>query len=293
MSYLKKYEYVIAVCDHGGISQAAESLGISQPTFSKYLKKIEAELGVELFDRSTLPIRLTRAGECFVKAGKEFIDMERQLKKELDEIKTGVNSVVRIGISPSRSPYMMPEIISAFKRKGIGAKIIIEEKTTHELSKRLREGELDLIISLLDDETSGFERIELFDESILLAVSKENARATVDETLLSSTLISVGRGQAMWQILNSISQELNIAEPEIECQSIESALALVAKGIGAMLVPSYIARGKSDSIKFLPLPNGKGDIQRKVCLFYRKEQFLTRTEHELIECIINIEKKEN
>lgn len=292
MSYLKKYEYVIAVCNHGGISQAAQSLGISQPTFSKYLKKLEAELGVELFDRSTLPIRLTRAGECFVEAGKRFIDMEKQLKKELEEIRLGVNSVVRIGISPSRSPYMMPKIISEFKKTNTSAKIIIEEKTTHELSKRLREGELDLIISLLDEETIGFERIELFDESILLAVSKEKAKGSASETLLSSALISVGRGQSMWQMLNSIAQELNISEPEIECQSIESALALVSQGIGAMLVPSYIARGKSDSIKFLPLPNGKGEIKRKVCLFYRKEQFLTKTERELIECIIDIEKKE-
>ena len=73
MSYLKKYEYVIAVASYGGISGAAEKLGISQPTFSKYLKKIEGELGVELFDRSSLPIKLTRAGEYFVEAGKRFM----------------------------------------------------------------------------------------------------------------------------------------------------------------------------------------------------------------------------
>ena len=60
MSYLKKYEYLIAVKDNGGISGAAEKLGISQPTFSKYVKKIESELGIELIDRSTLPVRLTR-----------------------------------------------------------------------------------------------------------------------------------------------------------------------------------------------------------------------------------------
>lgn len=295
MSYLKKYEYVTAVLKYGGISQAAEHLNISQPTFSKYLKKLEAELGLELFDRSTLPIKLTRAGECFVNAGKRFLDLDRQLQKQLNEIKTNSNSVVRVGISPSRSPYMIPKIIALFKEKNPTSRVVIEEKTTKELSNRLREGELDLVISLLDEETRDFEAVTLFDESILLAVSKEKSteKDTARDILMSSPLINVGKGQAMWQIFNEILEELSVPEPEIECQSIESALSLVKKGIGAMIVPSYIAREKSDIIRFLPMVEGEiSSYKRKVCLFFRKEQFLTQSEKDFIDCVIKIEKKE-
>lgn len=297
MSYLKKYEYVIAVSKFGGISQAAESLKISQPTFSKYIKKVEEELGVELFDRSSLPIRLTKAGECFVEAGKRFMDLDRQLQKQLEEIKSNNSSVVRVGISPSRSPYMMPRIIELYKKKRPNGRIIIEERTTSELNKRLTEGELDLIISLLDKETECFEGVELFEEEILLAVSKDivSEKATAKDVLMSATLINVGKGQAMWELLNEIVDDMGICQPEIECQSIESALALVKRGIGAMIVPSYIARESKNeqncSLRFLPIINNHiRDYRRKVSLFYRKEQFLTQAERDFVDCVVRLEK---
>ena len=294
MSYLKKYEYVIAVAKHGGISQAAEHLGVSQPTFSKYLKKIEGELGVELFDRSTLPLRLTEAGKCFVEAGKRMIDVDRQLSKQLEEIRSGGSTVVRIGISPSRSQYMLPDIIALYKQRCPSVTVVIEERTTAELNKRLTEGELDLVISLLDRDTAEFERVELFDKRVMLAAPEGAVREGDDarEILSGFPLISVGRGQVMWQTLSEIVRELDLPAPEIECQSIESALALVRRGIGAMLVPSYVARGRTDGLRLLPLGGElTGERVRRVCLFYRRAQFLTAAERELIRCIVETEEK--
>lgn len=292
MSYLKKYEYVIAVKQYGGISQAAEKLGISQPTFSKFIKKIETELGIELFDRSTLPIKLTNAGEHFIIAGKKMLDIDRQLEKQLNELKTAVGSLIRVGISPSRSQYTIPNILSSFKKKNNSAKIIIEEKTTNELCKRLSEGDLDLIISILDESTENFERIELFNEQILLAIPSKDYQPNRDFNyyIKKLNLISVGKGQAMWQILNTLLDEINVSAPNIECQSIESALSLVKKGLGATIVPSYITRNNDDNIKFVSLnKNSQEKYQRKICIFYRKEQFLTQSEKDFIDCIIESE----
>lgn len=302
MSYLKKYEYIIAVCDHGGITQASEHLNISQSTFSKYLKKIELELGIELFDRSTLPIKLTKAGECYVNAGRRFIDLDNQLTKQLNEIKTNVNSVIKIGISPSRSPYMLPDIIALYKEKNPNGRVVIEERTTAELNKRLTLGDLDLIISILDNETENFDKVELFDESIVLAVPKRKCKnnTSAKEILMSSTVINVGKGQVMWQMLNEIVDDIGICKPEIECQSIESALSLVKKGIGVMIVPSYISREyknrQNSEVEFLPLTdisqsNSVSSYKRKVCLFYRKEQFLSQSEKIFIDCVKEINKK--
>ena len=293
MSYLKQYEYVIAVYEHGGISQAAQSLGISQPTFSKYLKKLEGELGVELFDRSTLPIKLTAAGECYVRAGKQFIDLNNQLSKQLQEIKSSQSSVVKVGISPSRSPYMMPEIVAGYRKKHTQGSVIIKEGTTEQLSKALLCGELDMIISLLDKETQSFKSVPLFDERIMLAVptSLYESGSTAKDVLATKPLISVGKGQAMWQKLSEITEEMGIDRAQIECQSIESALALVKRGIGAMLVPSYIAMAeKGQGVIFLEL-DSSSKYERRVCLFYRNEQFLTQAEKDFIECVLD--KKEN
>lgn len=291
MSYLKKYEYVIALAKLRSVSQAAESLGVSQPTFSKYLKKIESELGIELFDRSTIPLSLTKAGQVFLERGKQLIDIDKQIQKEIEEIKTGHNLVIRVGISPSRSPYMMPDIVKSYREKFPHSRIEIEERTTKELNKHLAEGNLDLVISLLDEETQNFNRIELFDESIMLAVAKgaSDEYANAREVLKNTTLISVGKGQAMWKIMKDVAQELDLGEPQIECQSIESALSLVKNGIGAMIVPSYIATKENENVRFLPITT-KVYYRRKVCVFYRKEQFLSQAEKIFIDCVIQKER---
>ena len=287
MSYLKQFEYVLAIAECGGISQASERLGVSQPTFSKYLKKIEGELGVELVDRSTLPIRLTKAGEAFLAAGRRFLDLDRQLAKQLDEIK-GSGSVVRVGISPSRSPYVMPDVVAEFYSTCPNARIVIEERTTAELNERLRTGELDLLISLLDADTESFCKKELFDEEILLAVPTGLLRDGdgAKDVIGRVPLISVGRTQALWQVVEGIWDRLGAGVPKVECQSIESGMALVKRGVGAMLVPSYIAGKCGESVKFLSLGKGAFGVPcRKVCLFYRAEQYLSQAERQFAECV--------
>ena len=295
MSQFKRFEYVIAICEAGGISQAAEKLDISQPTLSKYIKKLESELGIELFDRSTLPLRATRAGECYIEAGKRLMDIERQLDKQLEEIKLNKSSVIRVGISPSRSPYMMPSLVEAYKDKNPDAKVIIVEKTTAELSEKLFRGELDLIISLLDESTAEFEREELFSESIVLAAPKrlcqDNSSAT--SLLLSLPIISVGKGQSMWQTLSEISEEIGAPSPQIECQSIESGLSLVKRGLGVMIAPSYIEKfgtfSQNEDVVFLPVKRDiLSEMERNVCIFYRKEQFLAKSERDFISCAKNL-----
>ncbi len=291
MSYLKKYEYVIAVSKYRSISRAAESFGISQSTFSKYLKKLECEIGVELFDRSSIPLKLTKAGEEYVNAGKKFLDLDKQLNKELQEVISCGGATLNIGISPSRSPYIMPAIIEQFTSRRKNTKIVIQERTTKELNRLLSEGELDVVISLLDEETEGFERVELKRESILLAVPKSFAQTTSALDVLKSVpLINVGKGQFMFQIMQKLVQKFDLPEPRIECQSIESALSLVNRGLGAMLVPSYISSNKNQNVRFLEIE--ECEYERKVCVFYRKEQFLTQAEKDFIACVKEVIKEE-
>lgn len=289
MQDLKKYEYVIAIAREGGISPAAEALNIAQPTLSKYVRKLEAELGVELFDRSRIPMILTEAGECFVKSGRRFIDMEHQLQKQLSAIKRDRSTVVRVGISPSRSPYLMPAIIERYRRKMPHGRITVREGGTAELDRMLYEGELDLMISLADETDAEFEAVPLFNESLLLAVPEsmiEEGEA-FEELLRRVPLINVGKGSALWKSMNDLLEPLGVDDPEIECQSVESALALVKRGIGAMLAPSYVAKygsaEQNGGIRFLPIPKEQypewESLQRReVCLFYRKEQFLSQSE---------------
>lgn len=292
---------MITIANTGSISRAADELRIAQPTLSKYIQKLEKNIGIELFDRSTIPIRLTTAGELYVTAGKKMIDDDRQLQKQLQEVKYNQNLELKVGISPSRAPYLMPSLLSQYQATENSGKVIIQEVTVAELKERLITGDLDLIISLADEGTASFESVDLFDETILLAVPRVlDNHSTPEEMLLTLPHISIGRGQYMWNVMETVLHALGGKEPAIECQSIESAMALVRQGIGAMLVPSYIRDYGSDkqnkNVHFYQLlldqyPFLKSTTKRKVSLFYRREQFLTQAEKSFIKCAKEVASK--
>lgn len=292
MSYLKKYKYVNAILEFGGITQAAAQLKISQPTFSKYLKKLETDLGVELFDRSKLPMKLTKAGECFVEAGRRILDIDRQLNKRLDEIKETQDFNINVGISPSRYPFVLPKILSSFMEKIPNASVVIVEKYGGELARRLNDGEIDMFIGVLSDETKDFERIELYDEGVFLAVPKANYNGKKDlKEVFANYKYIIGGAATHWtKQYSGILAEYEVVKSGMICQSIESAFDLVKQGMGITIVPSfYMTEQNIQEVEFLPL--SVNNPKRKVCLFYRKEQFLSSVERAFIDCVIEQEKR--
>lgn len=315
MKYINQFTYVLEVVKTSNISIAAENLNLTQPALSKYLKKLESELGIEIFDRSTNPISLTDAGKRYIEAARRIIDTDNQLSKQLEQIKRNQNAVIHVGISPSRAPYLLPEIIRHFREADKETRMVIDECGTKELNEKLSHGDLDLIISICDDDTSCFEKSELINEAIMLAVPESllgNRQPDIDkrvalDILHSSPIISGGKGQKMWEILNDIQTQTGGGDALIECQNIVTAMALVQAGLGVMLVPSYMAKAinrEADSryplntVRFLPLdltayPTLAVAINRKVCIFYRKEQFLSKSEKNFIQCAVEVTKDES
>ena len=289
MKSLRQFEIVIEIARQGSISKAAETLGISQSTLSKLLQKLENELQVVLFDRSVLPLKLTPAGKLYSEAGQSILNIQRQLNKDLDRIKDHSANHICIGISPSRAPYIMPDILLRYRERHPDGSVHITEGNTAQLNTALLRGEADIIISLLNDSTKAFRCVPLLKETTLLAVPEKMAVLSADEILHTQPFISIGSGLRMWESTKLIMESINRPLPEIECTSIESALSLVRKGFGAMFAPSYLAagcRGRGD-VRFIPLPEEyyrkfPNELERSVCLFYKSDAFLSKTEESFI-----------
>ena len=289
MKTIRQYEIVIEIARQGSVSKAAECLQVSQPTISKLLQKLEAELQTELFDRSCLPLKLTPAGRSFVEAGQKILNVQHQLEKRLDKLKHNAAADVRLGISPSRSPYILPELLRRYREQCPEGRITVREGNMAQLNAELLRGELDIIISLLNDSTKSFHCVPLFRETTLLAVPESMAQLTADEILHTQPFISIGSGLKMWKSLKVIMDSIERPSPEIECTSIESALSLVRSGFGAMLAPSYLApaHSREGNVRFIPLPeeyyqNFSNELERSVCLFYRNDAFLSEAEEKFI-----------
>ena len=289
MNSLRQYEIVIEIARQGSISKAAGILHVSQPTLSKQLQKLEDKLQTELFDRSCLPLKLTHAGRSYVEAGQKILNVQHQLEKRIDRLKDNSANDIRIGISPSRAPYILPELISVYKEHFNEGKITVTENNTAQLNSALIRGDLDIIISLLNDSTKSFHCVPLFTETTLLAVPRSMWHLSAEEILCTQPFISIGNGLKMWKTLRVIMESIDRPEPDIECTSIESALSLAKSGFGAMIVPSYLANNSNpfEGLKFIRLPEKlysdfANELERKVCLFYRADEFLSEAEENFI-----------
>lgn len=306
MNGLKSFEFVIAVAEAGSISEAAESLGIAQSALSRYILKLEKEIGTELFDRTTLPIILTEAGRYYTEAGRQILNLNRQLLKRLDDVKSNRNSEIRVGTGPSRSPALMPLILEAFASSHPDVRVLTDECRTAELAERLEAGKLDLIITFLDHSTEGFGMEDLFEEKVELAVPTALIprvepclkNGAVDVGKLSLPFISLHEGQQLRNALDILTG--NSVRPRYTSDYQESAMALVKHGFGVTLVPSYWKLIDSGAgIKYYPIaiPDDlttddrnrlMAVINRRIGIFYRKEQFLSEAEKAYILAAKNV-----
>ncbi len=121
----QQLEYIIALADEKSFSKASHKLYISQPALSQFVKNLESELNVQLFDRSTTPIKLTYAGELYVKSARKIQSIMTELNNELADLTILNIGELSIGTIPFRAASMLPKSIVAFRKKYPGITLIL------------------------------------------------------------------------------------------------------------------------------------------------------------------------
>ena len=99
---LRQFTYVNQVAECGSFTKAAAKLFISQPALSNYISKVEEDLGVKLFDRSATPLKLTYAGEQYLKRAKVILGQMEDMNRELRDITHNMAGRLRIGFPSER-----------------------------------------------------------------------------------------------------------------------------------------------------------------------------------------------
>jgi len=140
---LSQLEYVLAVDRHRHFVTAAEKCFVTQATLSMMIRKLEAELDMQIFDRSRHPVRPTREGEQLLVHARKVISEISHLKSFADEMKGGISGSLHLGIIPTLAPYLLPLFLKSFSKKFPGQKIHIREMITDEIIAALKSGELE------------------------------------------------------------------------------------------------------------------------------------------------------
>lgn len=279
---LKQFRYVLTLADEGSFSRAAETLNIKQPSLSQYIKKIEKEVGMELFDRSGGDVRLTDAGIAYIDVGRKMLDLEHQLEGRFSDLAAYKSGTISIGISAHRSVALMPPIVASFKSLYPGITLRIVEKRRGELLDSAEHGEFDLVITTLPINTDLFNYEIIFVEENVVA-TKEELKAADDgnrkfpvitaSTLNHMSFAMLNEDHLMQRELEELikTQELKLKK-EVECTSLEALVEMVKIGIGAAFIPACLA--KAPSLHYYSIKEAMP--RRAIALMYRKEQYLSK-----------------
>lgn len=166
------YGYVYEVYKTKSFSKAAENLFISQSSLSATIRKIEKRIGVEIFDRSTMPIGLTEYGVEYIKAVEKIMDIENLFQSHILQLEELVTGQLSVGGSSNSLSHTLPPVISQFTSLYPGVSLRLIEGGSYQLEKQLSEGILDLVIDNRVFPPEHFSGVPLFKEQLLLAVPR-------------------------------------------------------------------------------------------------------------------------
>lgn len=168
----KGKKYVYEVYREKSFSKAAQNLYISQPSLSARIKQIEEQIGEPLFDRSTSPLQLTEIGKVYIDAAEEIFQIEQRVENYINNLTTLKTGRLSIGASNLFAAYVVPQLLTQFKRKFPDIHIQITEGNTSQLESMLGNNSLDFVIDNYRYDNTLYNKQLYCRENILLAVPK-------------------------------------------------------------------------------------------------------------------------
>ncbi|MCA2230014.1 LysR family transcriptional regulator [Nonomuraea aurantiaca] len=163
---IRQLRYFVTVADEGGFARAAERLQIVQPAVSQQVARLERELGVRLFDRSTRQIRLTGAGERLLPEARALLDVEERIRHVATDIATGRDGVLRLGTSQGLGDRLDLVLQELPPKLGVRLSALpLDERLA-----AVRAGQLDAAFVRVLDAAPGLELLPLWTDRLVVAL---------------------------------------------------------------------------------------------------------------------------
>ncbi len=248
MTTLTDLRYLVALARERHFGRAAEKCFVSQPTLSVAIKKVEEQLGIQLFERSATEVKITAVGQRIVQQAEKVL-MEASLIQEMAAAgKDPLVGPLRLGVIYTIGPYLLPRLIPLVHETAPSMPLIIQENYTSELVEALKRGDLDVIILSLPLEEVGVVAQPVYEEPfrvLLPAAHPWTAMERVDpEKLSEDQLLLLGSGNCFREQVLEVCPQCRYSsglQRTLEGSSLETIRHMVATGLGITVLPSSAA----------------------------------------------------
>ena len=281
---LRQLEYFQMASRLKNITRAAERLRVSQPNITVAIKKLEGELGIQLFDRSQKQLSLTPEGAVFLGRVEVALRNIQDAVLEVNDYKQLQKGTIKIGIPPMMGAYLFPKIFSSFQRRYSHLDVYLHEEGSVAIREQLERDELDFGIIIIPDTSPNLQLLPMARSQIVCCVPEDSdltaRKAITLQDIEDRNLIMLKEGsflrQTMLQKMKTAGVTPNIV---LESNQVVTIMGLVASGVGNAFLLDMIVRD-TPGIHALPLAT---PVFVDVGLAWKRDRYISRAAQSFIE----------
>lgn len=250
---LRHLQAFVAIVEEGSLSAAAQRHHLSQPALSQQVRALEEELGETLLHRRPRGVEPTAAGELLVEHARGLLAQAERLRGDFRNRRELESGKIAFGIIPTLAPYLLPQLLGAFRKNHPGVIVEIDESRTDQLVPRVANGEIEFAIlsgaPAAERKRASLSLRELFREPLLLATPDSHPLALrkappMPRDLDPAEIIHLSGGHCLAERTRRLWQGCKSEYP-LQCDQLATALAMVSAGMGVTIVPKLAARAIS------------------------------------------------
>lgn len=239
---ITQLQYLLSVAEYQNYTLAAQKVFVTQPTLSMQINKLEAELGIQIFDRSKKPVQLTEVGQTIVNQARNIVNEANRMKDVVDQYKGVIGGDFKIGIIPTIMPTLLPMFLTTFTKKYPKIKLIIEELHTEVILEKLKLGQLDCALAATPLNEERIKEEVLYYEPFMAYMPNrkiDKSELSIDD-LDTENVLLLQEGHCFknniinFCKINNIENQHNFV---LESGSFETLIKLCEEGIGITFIP--------------------------------------------------------
>ncbi len=305
---LTELKYIVAVARERHFGRAAEACFVSQPTLSVAIKKLEDELGVQLFERGSSEVSITPVGSQIVEQAQRVLEESSAIKEIARQGKDPLVGPLRLGVIHTIGPYLLPLLVPKMIEDASKMPLLLQEHLTVKLLDLLKLGEIDVAVLADPFPNHGFMTQAVYDEPFVVAVARSHPWASrtsvASGELKNENMLLLGAGHCFRDQVLEVCPELSRysqatagIQKTFEGSSLETIRHMVAAGIGITVLPwtamppGMFEDGRHEDrllsyVPFVPTPP-----LRRVVLCWRKSFTRTAAIETLRQAILTLNQK--
>lgn len=272
---LQQLKYIVAIDRYRNFAKAADACGISQPTLSAMLVKLEEELDVRIFERSNKSVTPTIAGEKIIHQAERAIAEAERITELVSEDKGDVAGELNLSVGPTIAPYILPKFIRHYIESYPQVKLSIREMKADVMLSELQLGHLDAGIAICGNARQGILEIPLYTEKFMVYLAEDCWRKLPvfkPENLEHEKMWIMKEAQCLRDSAFSFCKARTKGNRVYEAGSIETLIRIVDENGGFTIIPEmhlpFLTDRQRENVRRI-----EGDYlsQRRVSLYIRED----------------------